>query len=58
VYAFLGVNSTFVPDDLCPKNVGGYDRVAVPEEVIGFLDEQFRPYNRRLNEYLGRDFGW
>lgn len=58
VYTFLGVSNFFVPDDLCPRNVGGYDRNAASKDVIRFLDDYFRPHNRRLNEYLGRDFGW
>lgn len=57
VYAFLDIDSTFVPQDLKPRNVGIYT-TEVPKHVIDYLRYYFRPHNERLYTYLEREFAW
>jgi hypothetical protein len=57
VFAFLGVDPTFVCGDIRPKNVG-MNRRDVPPAVYEYLNSYFAPYNERLYRYIGRDFGW
>ncbi len=39
------------------KNVGMYE-TKMDQKVKSFLEEVFRPHNRRLYEVIGKDFGW
>jgi flagellar biosynthesis GTPase FlhF len=39
------------------RNTGGYEQDMDPE-TRRRLEEYFKPHNRRLYEYLGRDLGW
>lgn len=55
--AFLGIDAAGFRLDAEPKLVGRYDDT-VPESVVDWLSEYYRPHNRRLFEYLGRDYGW
>ena len=57
VFKFLGVDETFRCPDISPKYVGE-NKSPVPPEVYEYLNKYFRPYNRRLYNYLHRDFGW
>jgi len=57
VFRFLGVNDTYVPHDLTPKNIGDYAGKVSPK-TIAALREYFAPHNRRLYAWLGRDLGW
>ena len=57
VFEFLGIDETFKYPDLSPRNVGK-NKAPVPKEVYEYLNEYFKPYNRRLYSYLNRDFGW
>ena len=57
VFEFLGVDENFQCPDLSPRNVGK-NKAPVPKEVYEYLNEYFKPYNRRLYSYLNRDFGW
>jgi hypothetical protein len=57
VFAFLNIDSSFLPNDLTPKNVGDF-----PTEVSPLVYEElanyFAPHNERLYQFLGHDFGW
>ncbi len=57
VFGFLGIDKTFECRDLSPRNVGA-NKTPVPREVYDYLNEYFKPHNKRLYSYLGRDFGW
>jgi len=39
------------------KNIGGYAS-EMSQEVRKYLEEIFRPHNRRLYELVGKNFGW
>lgn len=39
------------------KNIGGYE-AGMSKEIRGHLEEIFRPHNRRLYEFTGKNFGW
>jgi hypothetical protein len=44
-----------------PKNHNNYGEASYPKmepQIRKRLNEYFKPHNRRLNEFLGRDFGW
>ena len=58
VFSFLNVDMEFLPDDLSPKNIGGYDNEIVPKSAHQYLTEYFSPYNEELYEFLGRDLKW
>ena len=53
---FLGIPSDHAPEEYGALNEGGYGGMdpALRERLAAY----FRPHNRRLYEYLGRDFGW
>lgn len=36
----------------------GSNKKEVPAEVYDYLNEFFKPYNRKLYQHLGEDFGW
>jgi hypothetical protein len=57
VYAYLDIDSTFLPKDLSPRNIGIYSK-EVPKDVFDYLRDYFRPHNERLYTYLERDFAW
>lgn len=40
-----------------PRHVGGYQD-SMSREMKTYLEEIFRPHNRKLYELTGRDFGW
>jgi hypothetical protein len=54
-FEFLGVDN-WVPPDLKPMNTGHYSQIK--PETRERLRDYFAPHNKRLYEYLGRDFGW
>lgn len=56
VYAFLGVDTNFMPRDSKPKgrDYGGRQFVALKQE----LQEYFAPHNKKLYELLGRNLNW
>jgi sulfotransferase family protein len=39
------------------KNIGGYE-AKMSKEMRVYLEDIFRPHNRRLYELTGKDFGW
>lgn len=55
VYQFLGI-SYQSQEQYIPYNVGTYPPIAI--ETKQQLQEFFIPYNRELEEYLGRQFDW
>ena len=57
VFKFLGVDERFECPDLLARNVGK-NKTPVPPEVYAYLNKYFKPHNRRLYNYLNRDFGW
>jgi len=57
VFRFLGVGETFECSNFSPRNVGK-NKTPIPKEVYEYLNKYFKPYNRRLYNYLNRDFGW
>ena len=57
VFDFVGVDSSFRPENLKPRNVAR-NRSPIDEEVVEYLQEYFREPNQALYELLGRDFGW
>jgi len=57
VFEFLGIDETFKCHDLSPRGVGA-NKTPVPREVYEHLNEYFKPHNKRLYNYLNRDFGW
>ena len=57
VFRFLGVDETFRCSNLSPRHVGK-NKTSVPREVYEYLNAYFKPHNRRLYNYLNRDFGW
>jgi hypothetical protein len=57
VFNFLGVGETFQCSDTRPRNVGK-NKTPISSEVYEHLNEYFKPHNRRLYNYLHRDFGW
>jgi hypothetical protein len=56
VYEFLGLEP-FRHDDLPVLNAGDYEEPMRPE-TREQLEAHFRPYNSRLRELTGIDFGW
>lgn len=55
VLRFLGLDSWEITD-WRPKNTGAYTNTQ--SRVNKWLSSFFEPHNKRLYEYLGRDFGW
>jgi len=53
---FIGLPE-FELHDAARKNTGPYS-APMDERSRDFLTELFRPYNRRLFEFLGEDWGW
>src|SRR4030066_415696 len=50
VFRFLGVDETFKCSNLSPRHVGK-NKTPVPPEVYEYLNEYFKPHNRRLHNY-------
>lgn len=57
VYALLGVDSTFVPENLAPRNAGRYS-AEIDAGLQQYLGDYFAPHNLRLYDFLQRDLGW
>ena len=57
VFEFLGIDETFECRDLLPRGVGS-NKTPIPREVYEYLNKYFEPHNKRLYNYLNRDFGW
>jgi hypothetical protein len=57
VCRFVGVDESYTPADLRPRNVGT-NRSAVDPEVYEYLDDYFGSHNQALYELVGEDFGW
>lgn len=53
---FLGLPSNYLKQEYKPFNDGRYEKMASATRER--LTEYFKPYNARLYDYLGRDFGW
>lgn len=53
---FLGLPSNYLGQDYKPFNDAKYAKMA--PETRERLITHFKPYNARLYDYLGRDFGW
>lgn len=56
IFAFLGVDSSFTPSDLAPKNVKAYANA--DESIINWLKDYYRVPNKQLEEFLGRKSPW
>lgn len=54
---FLGIDMNLTPYDLEPKHVSK-NKVEVDREVYQYLNDHFKPYNERLYDLIGVDFGW
>ncbi len=54
---FLGIDMNLTQYDLEPKHVSK-NKVEVDREVYQYLNDYFKPYNERLYDLIGVDFGW
>lgn len=54
-FSFLGLEK-WQPPKIKPLNAGRYSEIK--SGTRKFLENYFEPHNRRLYEFLGRDFGW
>jgi hypothetical protein len=57
VFEFIGVDPHIDIPDVSPRYVGS-NKDNVPAEVYEYLNEFFRPYNKKLYELTGAEFGW
>jgi hypothetical protein len=57
VFAYLGVDSTFICPDVEPRNIGS-NRWRVDDAVRQYLDDHFAPYNERLRQSLDGELTW
>jgi len=57
VYAHLGLDPDFTPEDLRRHNMGRYTK-RVPAHVLDGLREYFAPHNSKLRDWLGMSFEW
>lgn len=57
VLNFLGVSGDFNMTEFIPRNVGT-NKTEVPASVRKYLDDYFAPFNQKLYERIGQDFGW
>ena len=57
IFSFLEVDSNVKDIDL-KKYTVGVNRKKVSREVYDYLTEYFKPFNERLYERIGEDFGW
>jgi hypothetical protein len=57
VFEFLEVDKNSGGPDQQRWNVRAHNQRVAPE-VYTFLDEYFAPYNKKLFDYIGQDFGW
>lgn len=57
VFAYLGVDSTFMCHDVEPRNTGS-NRRKVDDEVREYLDDYFAPYNEELYQSLDGELRW
>ena len=56
-FEFLEIDTSVEIPDLAVKNANPSKRAASPE-VYTYLEQFFAPYNERLQNALGQDFGW
>ncbi len=56
IFEFLNVDPDFIPEDIRPKQVGNYPEVN--KKFYEKLQEYFKPYNKKLYDFLNRDFDW
>jgi hypothetical protein len=57
IFSFLEVDSNVKDIDL-KKYTIGVNREKVSRDVYDYLTEYFKPFNERLYEGIGEDFGW
>ena len=57
VFAYLGVDSSFMCCDVEPRNIGS-NRRKVDDEVREYLDEYFASFNEELYQSLDCDLQW
>ena len=62
VYEFVGVDEVY-PDEISHldpwrEQKEAFGAMAMPDDVRSMLDEFYAPHNKRLEEYLGRNFDW
>jgi hypothetical protein len=57
IFGFAGVDPGFEVQNLAPRNVGA-GKTTVSKQVTEYLREYFMPYNARLFDLLGEDYGW
>jgi len=58
VYRFLDLDPELGARDYTPRNLGGYDPSQVAASVYEELTRYYAPYNERLYEMVGEDWGW
>jgi len=57
ICVFLQIDPVFKNINFSPRNVG-ISKDKTPEEVTQYLNDYFRPHNKRLYELIGRNFSW
>lgn len=57
-YQFLGIDDSFVPDDLTTQNEGSYAVDKPTQEMLHWIQNYYQPHNEALFEYLGKRFPW
>ncbi len=58
VYDYLGIQNDFKIDHFTNQNVGKYQKEAIPPKIYEYLYNYYKPYNKKLYDYLDRDFCW
>lgn len=56
LFAFLGIDTSFMPADLWPRKPGNYEHT--DPAVIDYLRQHFAPHNEALFRHLGHRFDW
>lgn len=57
VLDFIGLNKASMDFDFAPRNVGA-NRKPVSARLHAYLDDYFRPHNKKLYTLLGRSLNW
>ena len=57
ILSFLDVDPDYRFSDIAPRQLG-FNRQTVSAAVHDYLDDYFRPLNRELFDYIGKEFEW
>jgi hypothetical protein len=57
VFQFVGVDTEFTVNDLQPLNVAS-NRTEIDPDVYEYLEDYFRPHNKKLYELIGENYSW